>query len=98
MPTYVFKCEGCGAYRPFLIHEGEMPEPERKDPVQKHCAKCRTITNWIFAFPDRRANGARRGKADRRTREKRCLFASKSSFSCITLGLMAVCVHPRQPT
>jgi hypothetical protein len=66
MPTYVLKCEGCNGHRPFLIHEGELPDPAAGKPIQKHCPVCRTTTNWTFAFPERREGRDRREGSDRR--------------------------------
>ena len=66
MPTYVMKCEGCGGQRPFLIHEGELPNPQSGQTVQKHCPVCRTTTNWAFAFAERRNDRDRRQGSDRR--------------------------------
>ncbi len=63
MPTYIFKCEGCGGHKSFSFYEGKMTEPDRKTPILRYCLPCRTITNWMFAFPDRRAGGERREKA-----------------------------------
>jgi len=67
MPTYVLKCESCSGHRPFLIHDGELPDPEGRKPIQKHCPTCRTTTNWTLAFPERRAGRERRQGSDRRT-------------------------------
>jgi len=69
MPTYVFKCEGCGGHKPFLIHEGELPDPPGKNPVQKQCPTCRTLTNWTLTFAERRTGRERRTTSDRRPPE-----------------------------
>ena len=66
MPTYVLKCEICGGHKPFLVHEGELPLSEGKNPIQKHCPICRMMTNWTLAFPERRACYDRRAGQDRR--------------------------------
>jgi hypothetical protein len=66
MPTYVMKCEGCGGHRPFLVHEGELPDPEGRTPIQKHCPVCRATTNWTMAFPERRDDRDRRQGTERR--------------------------------
>ena len=60
MPTYIFKCEGCGGHKAFSFYEGKMTEPDRKTPIQRHCLPCGTMTNWMLAFPDRRSVGDRR--------------------------------------
>ena len=49
MPTYVFKCKG-GRCKGFLIHEGELPRPDEKTPLEKHCPTCRTMTKWFLGF------------------------------------------------
>ncbi len=63
MPTYIFKCEGCGGQKPIPVQEAEMAEIAERKPIQKHCPTCRTMTNWMLAFPDRRSGGERREKA-----------------------------------
>ena len=60
MPTYILKCEGCGGQKPFSIYEAEMAEIDERKPIQKNCPTCRTMTNWVLAFPDRRSGGDRR--------------------------------------
>lgn len=60
MPTYIFKCEGCGSHKPFSIHEHEMAEFDKEKPILKHCLTCRTMTNWMSASPDRRSGSDRR--------------------------------------
>jgi hypothetical protein len=67
MPTYVLKCESCGGHRPFLMHEGELPDPVGRKPIEKHCPTCRATTNWTLAFPERREGRERRQGSDRRT-------------------------------
>jgi hypothetical protein len=37
MPAYVLKCEGCARFGSFLIHEGQLPEAWKKQPIQRHC-------------------------------------------------------------
>lgn len=69
MPTYVFKCESCGGHRPFLVHEGELANLAEKNPLQKHCPNCRTMTNWVLAFQERRSGHDRRTGLDRRGTE-----------------------------
>jgi hypothetical protein len=71
MPAYVYvlKCEGCGQRRSLLIHEGELPALDSKKPVERHCPTCRTMTNWVFAFPERRSGRERRSGSDRRRPE-----------------------------
>ncbi len=64
METYIFKCEGCGRQKPIPIHEAEMAEIDERKPIQKHCPTCRTMTNWMLAFPDRRSGTERREKAE----------------------------------
>ncbi len=60
MPTYIFKCEGCGVYTPILVQEAELAEFDKERPMQKDCLACGTMTNWMLAFPDRRSVGDRR--------------------------------------
>jgi hypothetical protein len=67
MATYVLKCESCNGQKPFLVHDGEIPDPEGNKPLLKHCPVCRTTTNWMLAFPERRGNRERRQGSDRRT-------------------------------
>ena len=69
MPDYVLKCEDCGRHRPFLVHEHELPALDTKKPIEKHCPTCRTMTNWVFAFPERRSGRERRNGSDRRRAE-----------------------------
>ncbi len=64
MQTYILKCEGCGGQKPYPIHEAEMAEIDERKPIQKHCPTCRTMTNWMRAFPDRRSGGDRRKEAE----------------------------------
>jgi len=33
MPTYIFKCEGCGGQKPFSIYEAEMAEIDERKPI-----------------------------------------------------------------
>ncbi len=37
MPAYVLKCEGCGRFGSFLIHESQLPEAWKKPPIQRYC-------------------------------------------------------------
>ncbi len=67
MPTYVFKCESCGGCKPFLIHEADLPNPEGKNPIQKHCPTCRAMTSWSYAFPEQRSGKDRRTAPNRRS-------------------------------
>ncbi len=60
MQTYIFKCEGCGGQKPIPIQEAEMAEIDERRPIQKYCPTCRTMTNWMLAFPDRRSGSERR--------------------------------------
>ena len=60
MPTYIFKCEGCGVFKPILVQEAELAEFDKERPIQKDCLPCGTMTNWMLAFPDRRSVGDRR--------------------------------------
>ncbi len=60
METYIFKCESCGGQKPIPIQEAEMAEIDERRPIQKHCPTCRTMTNWMLAFPDRRSGSERR--------------------------------------
>ncbi len=64
MPTFIFKCEGCGGQKPFPIHEAEMAEIDERKPIQKQCPTCQTMTNWMLVFPDRRSGGDRRKEAE----------------------------------
>jgi len=63
MPTYIFKCEGCGGQKSIPVQEAEMVEIDERKPIYKHCPTCRTMTNWMLAFPDRRSGSERREKA-----------------------------------
>ncbi len=60
MQTYIFKCEGCGVFKPILVQEAELAEFDKKKPIQNDCLPCGTMTNWMLAFPDRRAGSERR--------------------------------------
>ncbi len=66
MPTNVFKCEGCGAYKTFLTYEGELQEKAGKPFVLKNCTTCRIITGWFLTFPEHRSGRDRRQGIDRR--------------------------------
>lgn len=59
MLTYVFKCEGCGGNRPFPVPEAEASGVGNQ-PIRKHCPTCRTMTNWMVAFSERRLGQDRR--------------------------------------
>ncbi len=63
MPTYIFKCEGCGRQKPIPVQEAELAEFDKERPIQKDCLPCGTMTNWMLAFPDRRSGGERRKEA-----------------------------------
>ncbi len=63
METHTPKCEGCGGQKPIPIQEAEMAEIDERRPIQKHCPTCRTMTNWMLAFPERRSGTERREKA-----------------------------------
>jgi hypothetical protein len=67
MPTFVFRCEGCGQHRPFLVHDAPGDAPPT-DPIQKHCSTCHTVTNWVQASLERRSGKDRRA-GDRREPE-----------------------------
>jgi len=68
MPTFIFKCEGCGEQKPFLVHEPPNLAGQRyEEPLQKHCARCHTVSNWVLAFSERRNGRDRRDGADRRS-------------------------------
>ncbi len=69
MPSYVLKCKGCISHRSFLVHEDELLELEKKNPIEKHCPTCRMMTNWALAFPERRTGHDRRSDSDRRATE-----------------------------
>jgi hypothetical protein len=66
MPTSVFKCEGCGAYKTFLTYEGEMQEKRSKPSIQKDCATCRITTSWFLTSPEHRSGRDRRQGIERR--------------------------------
>jgi hypothetical protein len=70
MPTYVLRCESCARFGSFLIHEGELPEDWKKQPIQRHCPTCHKTTNWAIAIPERREGHDRRSGVDRRAAEK----------------------------
>jgi hypothetical protein len=65
MPTYLFECEGCGARKPFPLHDSELAEPREKTAIQKHCLACRTITTWAIISPEGRSGKDRHGGQDR---------------------------------
>ncbi len=67
MPSYMFKCEGCGGARPFVLQENETRESVTRDGVRRHCPTCRTTTHWVIEFFERRAGADRRTGFDRRT-------------------------------
>jgi hypothetical protein len=67
MPTSVLSCETCGVHKPFIIYEEELAEVRNGRALSKHCPVCRTTTNWVFAFPERRSGRDRRQTSDRRS-------------------------------
>ena len=68
MPAHVLKCEGCGTYQPFLVHEDKLAS-EKKAPTERYCHICRRTTNWKMAFPERRGGHDRRTGLNRRTKD-----------------------------
>ncbi len=54
---------GISTPRLHLGHLKLLHIDERK-PIQKQCPTCRTMTNWMLAFPDRRSGGDRRKEAE----------------------------------
>ncbi len=67
MPTCVLRCESCRVHTPHFIHEEMLPEVQSGKAVPKHCPVCRTTTDWMFVFLERRSGRERRQIADRRT-------------------------------
>ena len=59
---YVVKCQGCGAFGPFLIsvNEDELTESGKLGPIQRYCPACQKTTTWSIAFRDRRISRERR--------------------------------------
>ena len=66
MPSYVLKCEGCGGYEPFLVHEDELLENAKKQPFRRYCPTCRRMSSWTVAWPERRSGRDRRSSLERR--------------------------------
>ena len=66
MPTSLLICEGCGGRQTFFLDEASVEEMRNGKTVQKHCLRCRTTTDWVFALVDRRTGRDRRQGGDRR--------------------------------
>jgi hypothetical protein len=66
MPTTLLICESCGNRQTFFLDEGTVAELKTKKTVPKHCLRCRTTTDWVFAMVDRRTGRDRRQGGDRR--------------------------------
>ena len=66
MPTTLLICESCGNRQAFFLDEATVEEIRQGKTVPKHCLRCRTTTDWVFALLDRRTGGARRQGGDRR--------------------------------
>jgi hypothetical protein len=60
MPTCFLTCEGCGARHASVVDEDTMVQLKNGKPYPKHCLVCRTTTDWVFAFLDRRSAQDRR--------------------------------------
>jgi hypothetical protein len=67
MPTCFLACEGCGTRHPSVVDEQTMAQLQNGKTYPKHCLVCRTTTDWVFAFLDRRAGIDRRRNSDRRS-------------------------------
>src|SRR4029077_8776201 len=67
MPTYVLTCETCGDHQSFIVHQDQLADLKKKDPIQKRCASCRTMTHWRLAYPERRSGRDRRQTSSRRS-------------------------------
>ena len=66
MTSSVLSCEACGARHPFVLSEPDVHKLQGGGTLTRHCPACRTITNWKFAFDERRA-GAERRSGERRS-------------------------------
>jgi len=69
MPRYVLKCESCARYKPFQVHEDELPQDAKQGSVQRYCRTCRRNTNWGIASVERRGGHDRRSGLERREKE-----------------------------
>lgn len=67
MPTCLLVCESCGNRQTFFLDEMEVEEMRNGKTVPKHCLRCRTTTDWVFALVDRRSGRDRRHGSDRRS-------------------------------
>ncbi|MBI2819314.1 MAG: hypothetical protein HYX73_04975 [Acidobacteria bacterium] len=66
MPTTLLICESCGNRQSFFLDEAIVSELKSGKTVPKHCLRCRTTTDWVFALVDRRSGRDRRQGGDRR--------------------------------
>ena len=66
MPTTLLICESCGNRQSFFIDEATVTEIKGGKTVPKHCLRCRTTTDWVFALVDRRTGRDRRQGGERR--------------------------------
>lgn len=67
MPTTLLTCESCGNRQSFFLDEATVADLRTNHKtVPKHCLRCRTTTDWVFAMVDRRSGRDRRQGGDRR--------------------------------
>jgi hypothetical protein len=66
MPTTLLICESCGNRQSFFLDEATVAELKDGKTAPKHCLRCRTTTDWVFALVDRRSGRDRRQGDDRR--------------------------------
>jgi len=66
MPTTLLICESCGNRQSFFLDEATVVELKGGKTAPKHCLRCRTTTDWVFALVDRRSGRDRRHGGDRR--------------------------------
>ena len=53
--------------QPTFLNDALVAQLQNGKTYPKHCLQCRTTTDWVFTFLDRRG-GADRRKTDRRNR------------------------------
>ena len=66
MPTTLLICESCGNRHSFFLDEASVKEMQGGKTTPRHCLRCRTTTDWVFALEERRSGGDRRRGSDRR--------------------------------
>lgn len=79
MPAYVLTCPSCGRLRSFFLHDLNVSELEREKYLKKPCPICKTQTNWMFTFQERRSGRDRRSGLERRGAEPYWAPALRSS-------------------